>query len=390
MDTSDQDFMYEEIIFQQRILEDFIKDNNTIQNKFRKLSFDEIWLTGSGDSHCASLFGASLLNQLGINASAFTPMDLSNFHQSTAENPCLVAISVSGKTPRVLEVIIKFKQKYPNSSVIGLTDNVKSDLYRLCTHPVLIGASPSEALETSDYQDDIAKHYTGYHHDVAQTKTYFANILSLIKITQELSDMTDEFRQMILSALVNFDHWISKCEGWIQSHPISNPGKTMFVGSGIFHSLAQFAQYKLFEFTLPGLRQDIEEYAHTNYFTTDSKTTLVFLTPDGAHLTRAIEIINGALKDLIQPELYLISCKSDVGLKNHCVLPTPPSDLKPIWQEVILYLYSLVFIEWFTFHTAKNEGFDTNKFRGGIDSEKYVRGSYQTIRQSKILDSQNN
>ncbi|MHA2169537.1 MAG: SIS domain-containing protein [Candidatus Kariarchaeaceae archaeon] len=389
MDTPKQDYMYEEIIFQQRILEDFIKDNNTIQNKFGKLSFDEIWLTGSGDSHCVSLFGASLLNQLGINATAFTPMDLSNFHHSTPENPCLVAISVSGKTPRVLEVIIKFKQKYPNSSVIGLTDNVKSDLYRLCTHPILIGASPSEALKTSDYQDDIAKHYTGYHHDVAQTKTYFANILSLIKITQELSDMTGEFRQMITLALVDFDKWISICEDWVGSHPISHPNKTIFVGSGIFNSLAQFGQYKWFEFTLPGLKQDIEEYAHTHYFTTNTKTTLVFLTPSGAHFKRAEELIDGALKELIQPEIYLASCQSDPTLQNTCILPKPSSELSPIWQEVILYLYSLVFIEWLTYYTAKNEGYDTNRFRGGVDSEKYVRGSYQTIRQSKILDSQN-
>jgi glucosamine 6-phosphate synthetase-like amidotransferase/phosphosugar isomerase protein len=379
--------MYEEIISQQRILDNFNKTNKSTQHIFGKLSFDEIWLTGSGDSHCASLFGASLLNQLEIKATAFTPMDLSNFHQSAVENPCLIAISVSGKTPRVLEVIIKFKQKYPNSSVIGLTDNVKSELYRLSTHPVLINASPTEALESSDYQDDIAKQYTGYHHDVAQTKTYFANILYLIKIAQELSNITGELQETITLALSNFDQWISKCDNWVQSHPLSNPGKTIFVGSGIFSSLSQFGQYKWFEFTLPGLKQDIEEYAHTHYFTTDSKTSVVFLTPKGAHLKRVSELIDGALKELIQPEMYLTGCTSDLTIPNQCVMPAPPNDLTPIWQEVILYLFSLIFIEWLTYHTAKNEGFDTNRFRGGVDSEKYVRGSYQTIRQSKISDS---
>ncbi len=101
------------------------------------------------------------------------------------------------------------------------------------------------------------------------------------------------------------------------------------------------------------------------------------------------ELINGALKELIKPEIYLTGCESDLLLQNHCSLPTPQSDLEPIWQEVNLYLSSLIFIEWLSYYTAKKEGFDTNQFRGGVDSEKYVRGSYQTIRQSEISNIKN-
>ena len=35
---------------------------------------------------------------------------------------------------------------------------------------------PPETLETSSYVSEGAKEYTGYHHDVAQTKTYLANL----------------------------------------------------------------------------------------------------------------------------------------------------------------------------------------------------------------------
>ena len=39
---------------------------------------------------------------------------------------------------------------------------------------------------------------------------------------------------------------------------------------------------------------------------------------------------------------------------------------------------------WFMYYTARKQGFDTNRFRGGKDVEKYIIGSLSTIRKSKI------
>ena len=33
---------------------------------------------------------------------------------------------------------------------------------------------------------------------------------------------------------------------------------------------------------------------------------------------------------------------------------------------------------------AKEKGFNTNTFRGGVETEKYVTGSFATIRQSRL------
>ena len=378
------DFMREEILYQSEILAQCFKSPYEID--FLLTDFDEIWLTGSGDSHCASLFGAALGSLIGLSMRALTPMNASYFmNHNRAEAIVLIAISVSGKTNRVLEVVKKSRKKYDNHQTIGLTDNPHSDLYTLANHPLLINASPSDALESSDYKDGIAKLYTGYHHDVAQTKTYFANILAIISLLKN-----DFFANQ--GYLLNlFSSWLKSAEEITKNNPIKFPQKTIFIGAGLTASLAQFGQYKWFEYTFPGLHQDIEEYAHTHYFTTDEQTTLVFFAPTGPLLDRTLELITGALGNLIKPQMIVIT-DTDLTLEYDCscinVFQTTPSlqEVNGLDGELIYYLYALVVLEWYTYHTARDNGFDTNKFRGGADGEKYVRGSYHTIRKSVIKE----
>lgn len=386
-----EDFMKEEIYFQSEIYFNFLQQyNNSKALKYiETISCDEFWFTGSGDSHCASLFGSSSFNQLGISARDFKPMDLSNYFQSKVKNPCLIAISVSGKTPRVLEVIKKFKHNYPNAPVIGLTDNPESPLFKDATHSILIGASPPEVLATSEYSDEVAKQYTGYHHDIAQTKSYFANILWIIGLAIKISQPETNVIDALVDNQKNLKSWIEFTENWTRNTRLQYPKKTIFIGSGLFHSLAQFGQYKWFEFTFPGLNQDLEEYAHTHYFTTDMQTSLIFFGPFGNHLKRFEELFNGALQPLIKPEMFLLTESGSSNLlstEGLNILPLPSVSLKLpiIWREILYYLFSLVFIEWLAYSTARNAGLNTNTFRGGKEGDKYVRGSFNTIRKSKI------
>ncbi len=377
-----EDFMRDEIIYQQEILNRFHNKFTLEQIDIKK--FDEIWLTGSGDSHCAALFGAALANILGYTARAITPMNASYYMNHQRKMTLLLfAISVSGKTPRVLEVVKKVIKNYSNHKTIGLTDNPHSDLAKITDQPVILQASPSEVLESSDYKDGIAKLYTGYHHDVAQTKTFFANILYLIAfIYPRYFEQATFKKELILN-------WIQDAEHFVKSNPILYPQKTIFIGSGLMESLAQFGKYKWFEYTFPGLHQDIEEYAHTHYFITDEQTTIVFFAPSGPLLDRALELITGALGNLIKPQILLITNKH-VQLEYDCTILNifgstyTSEDSSTLIKELDYYLRALILLEWYTYHTARTKGFDTNQFRGGVDGEKYVRGSYQTIRLSKI------
>lgn len=394
--SNEHDYMREEILFQDVILEKAVANIEQIAEKFSSISirdFDELWLTGSGDSHCASIFGAFLFEKLGIKSRVFTPMDLSNFTSfSVVKRPLLIAISVSGKTPRVLEVVRKFKKYYSDPKIIGLTDNPESPIYKESTIPILINASPSKELLHSDYEDEIAKEYTGYHHDVAQTKSYFANLLMLTIFAYQgnLELFSDNFR----SYKSFFHDWMSKAEDLASKITLQYPHKTIFVSSGILRSIAQFGQYKWFEFTLPGMENDIEEYAHTHYFTTDSNTSIVFFAPEGPLLNRAKELIDGALGKLILPQILLIT---DIDMPEYeslerlnlinVSLSTENRNSGSILKELEYYFSALIYLEWLVYYTANQNGFNTSKFRGGVENEKYVAGSLYTIRKSKINDN---
>ena len=376
------DYMREEILFQSDIFKRFFDSQNLPTINLQK--FSEIWFTGSGDSHCASLFGSALANLQGYTARALTPMNASYFMNHNRDISLLLfGISVSGKTPRVLEVVQKVKKNYSTYKTVGLSDNPHSDLAKVADETIIIQASPSDVLEVSDYKDGIAKLYTGYHHDVAQTKTYFANLVYILAIIYPKFFTNKNYNHSL------FTNWLIKAEELAKNNPIKYPQKTIFVGSGLEESLAQFGKYKWFEYTFPGLHQDIEEYAHTHYFTTDQRTTVVFFAPKGPLLDRALELINGALGELIKPQIILITdttitLEHDVTVLYVLEDFSITSELSALDIELWYHIHALILLEWYTYHTARNNGFDTNKFRGGAEGEKYVRGSYHTIRKSKI------
>jgi glucosamine 6-phosphate synthetase-like amidotransferase/phosphosugar isomerase protein len=387
-----QDFMRDEI-------EEIPNLLTRVQEKFKKFNVvnnlhncHEFWFAGSGDSHCVSLYASSLFNQLNIPARSFVSMEISKFvHFSGRINPCLVAISVSGKTPRILEAVKKFKEKYPSQPVIGLTDNPHSQLYKDSTIKILIGASPAEALVYDDKSNSIVKEYDGYQNPIPQTKTYFFNILWISFLAYSLKNEIETFNTIISSFNKNFKEWTTKSEQWITSNPLTYPEKTIFIGSSLFRSLAQFGAYKWFEFTYPGLDQEIEEYAHTHYFTTESKTSLIFFSPNSIHFNRIRELLDGALIDLIKPEIFvfLSGIIKEGDLENYSDQKLLQIPFKSLYNteltiEVESYFYLMIPIFWLMYHTARKQGFDTNRFRGGREVEKYIKGSLSTIRRSKI------
>ena len=69
--------MREEINYQNDLLARCLKTPYNVSLELQ--NYDEIWLTGSGDSHCASLFGAALGSILGLPLKALTPMNASHF-----------------------------------------------------------------------------------------------------------------------------------------------------------------------------------------------------------------------------------------------------------------------------------------------------------------------
>ncbi|MFX0208206.1 MAG: SIS domain-containing protein [Candidatus Hodarchaeota archaeon] len=380
------DFMLSEMLEQPKILNSLLNNVNIkkIGRILRQSQIEKIILTGSGDSYCAAWFGAHLGQRWrpDLDIRHIAPFEFVNYYDPEyLQNSAVIGISVSGNTPRVIEAL-RFARKY-RAKTIGVTDNPQGRISTEVDHTLLIHASPPETLETSSYVTEGAKEYTGYHHDIAQTKTYLANLGALSLITAFSTSQEEVTLALIREAFELVNTAINQQQDYIK---ISNKltrgiSRIIFVSSGANGPTGLFGAYKMFEFSLNGFSCDIEEYCHTNYFITDENSFVIFIASDFPTFDRIKEIepvirdvINAKTLVLVNTDLYKESKKEP----HHLLVKTPKN-------EVLSPLIFTIPVEFLSYSIARSNGFDTNQFRGGKDTEKYVSGSYRTIRQSKIL-----
>jgi D-arabinose 5-phosphate isomerase GutQ len=290
----------------------------------------------------------------------------------------LVGISVSGRTVRVLEAAKRTLAA--GAKVVAVTDDAQSPLAELASVVWPIHASPSNSLDHTGYQDEKAKQYVGYHHDVAQTKTFWSVLLTLIRAAQTKLDWQDLLvHTSRLLSTTFYEPLLAKANSWSQS------GQTFFLGSGWAKIIARFGCYKMYEFNRLAHFTGIEEYCHTHYFITRAGDTIVFLVIDQDTAGRAGEIAP-VLHELFDARIIWLQPQSlDCG-----GLPANSSNymevvnLPPTNDPVVQFLDFVLAVEWLTYLTGRVGAPNINTFHAGYDTERLVVGTLRTIRQSAI------
>lgn len=334
-------------------------------------------LTGSGDSYCAALFGQWLMERQG-DGRALPALEASRIAKSLQPEDLLVAISASGRTVRVIEAASRALAN--GARVIAVTDNPESELARVATVTWPIQASPAEELNCTNYQDEDARQYVGYHHDVAQTKTFWATLLTLLRAARVKVDwqqLQGHTRHLLAASF--YRPLFRKAPSWAES------GQTFILGSGRCKILARFAAYKMFEFNRVAHFNGIEEYCHTHYFITRPGDTVVFLINDQDTAARAAEIVP-VLQELFQARIIWLHPRSR-GTE-------PPTwifrerldaiDLPTASGPGQQFLSFVLALEWVTYTIGRINAPDINTFHAGYDTERLVAGSLRTIRRSAI------
>lgn len=377
---NNEDYMMSEMI-EQILISDFysknlvINENGLISN-LDNLDIDKIIFTGCGDSFCAAWYGSELFNRLNTKNTFFSchfqPFNLNSYYSNKITNKTLiVGISVSGNTPRIVESF-KLSQK-KKCHFLAITDNPQGKLFEKSKHKILTHASPPDELLSTQYESQEAQQYVGYHHDVAQTKTYFSNLLALTQFVYAFnghSNPLKDIKKYITNAIE-----ISKQIG--EMIPIfADLNRYTFTGSGLNRSNAKFGEYKMCEFIQNGFSNDIEDFAHTQYFISDENSLVAFIGSD-TKSNRRISEIEPVLRNRINVKT-LSFMNERVGDSEYQFIFDLPSDklLSPL-------IYSIP-VEFLSYYIAKSKKLDTNKFRAGVDTEKYVSGSLNTIRKSKL------
>ncbi len=377
------DFMLSEILEQPTILNSIFKDEKlkNMAESIKAENYRKIILTGCGDSYCASWFGANLAKHWCTQylVEYYEPFEFVNYsNPKELKNTLVVGISVSGGTLRVLEAI-RFAQ-FHGAATLVITDNLQGKLAEETNKKILIHASPQESLLTTSYNSEAAKKYVGYQNDVAQTKTYIANLGTLSVLFAYLSTQSNNNLNKVKSAFSLVGKALDQREELIRiGRSLKNVSDNIiFVASGPNAPTGLFGAYKMFEFTLHGFSCDIEEFCHTRYFITTNKSTVILLASDEQSYNRVMEI-EPVIREYIHARTLILANESLVNENLISLLSfTMPEDpyLSPLVQTIPVELLS--------YSLARSKGFNTNIFRGGVETEKYVAGSYQTIRQSHL------
>jgi glucosamine--fructose-6-phosphate aminotransferase (isomerizing) len=378
------DYMLLEIQEQPKFLKELLesqkeKIHEKVANAVENKNVKRIVLTGCGDSYCAALTGEYAFAKQSYETNVMFPMELSRYRHKFSnfinEKTLLIPISVSGRTPRVIETVHAAKSK--NCTVLSITNNPESPLALLSDDYIYAKSSELKTITTTSYEGEISSKYVGYEHDVPQTKSYTAVQMTLLLIA--LSLQKDPNFEIIESVPETVSKIVGNKEIKELGVKSSESDRFIYCASGPNYGNALFAEFKMYEFSLMGFSKDIEEYCHTNYFMTEENTPVMFIAPEGESLKRLSEIAP-VLKEKINAEPIILSNK-EPDFKYGNWIKIPYSGL----EEYSIIPYGIappIFAYW----VAKEKGLNVNTFRGGIEQEKYVEGSYHTIRESKIKD----
>ncbi|HEV8697462.1 MAG TPA: SIS domain-containing protein [Candidatus Limnocylindrales bacterium] len=243
---------------------------------------DEVILSGCGDSHFAGIaVRLAFERAAGVRCRAVEALELARYEVRYVRSrpaPLLVAVSYSGEVGRTIEAAATAHRF--GWHTMALTGRPAGRLAATVERPILmevptLGFSPG-------------------------TSTYAAMITALLVLASELAlvggrvaeaealdDALARVRELARDTLASAESAARGAAEVIAAAPI-----TTFLGAGPSRAAAAFGAAKLFEGPQRyGVAQDLEEWAHEQYFISGPSTPIVVVAPSGASHDRALELL---------------------------------------------------------------------------------------------------
>ena len=298
-----------------------------------------IYLVGCGDSHYAGLATRFAFERwTGIPTEALESLEFSRYAVDAADPRALViAVSNSGRVVRTVECARVARER--GIATLGLTYNASSRL-----------AETSDMLLPWSYPD------VGFG---PGTLSYLASLVGLYAAAVRLGQISGRLddtaaRDMLdridavgqsLEATIAANHVIA--EHVAGSLPEGDP--VCIIGGGPNYATALFGMAKFIEAAAyPAIGQELEEWAHEQYFCTAPGTTTVVIAPPGASVDRAREQLH-AIRDVGGHALVVCDTSdADTAALADAVLPIQAPDdelLSPLVTAAPLELVALRFAQ---------------------------------------------
>jgi glucosamine--fructose-6-phosphate aminotransferase (isomerizing) len=335
-----------------RIRELVMRDAGTLQ---------EVVLTGCGDSHYAGLATRLAFERAaGVRCRAPEALELARYevrYVPGSPPPLLVALSHSGEVGRTIEATAT--AAVAGWHTVAFTGRADGRLARTAERTVLmqvptLGFSPG-------------------------TSTYVAMVAALLVLAAELarargrSIEADEVDQALALApgLAAETLEMSAAPAGAAAARIADAAVTTYLGAGPSRASAAFGAAKLFEGPQRyGVVQDLEEWAHEQYFVSGPATPVVVVAPSGASRDRAGELL--AEMDYIGAPSVLVSDRIDDPIAAHADVCLPVAAGMPELASPLLTCLPLALVGFFV-----AEALGTRSY--GFPSVEHEVEHYETI-----------
>ncbi len=265
---------------------------STLSREFCQ-SFDHLYLMGCGDSHHVSLATQLAFRVLaGIETEALTAMHFARYIVDSLQHPqrCLVAgASVSGEVSRTLEGMLLARKA--GAQVLALTATPTSRIARAADVVVDTTQPP--------FQDPEGMVIPG-------VRSYVANQVGLLLLAIYFGEQrghisqkeADRYHQLIYNLADAINSTIEMNEKLVKdlANQWAEEDEFIFCGSGPGYAAALFSAAKILEASGDAaLGQDLEEWAHLQYFAKKVSTPTFIISGGERDGSRAREVVTAAL-----------------------------------------------------------------------------------------------
>ncbi len=258
------------------------------------LSLKRLYVTGCGDSHHVALTTELAFEALaGIPTEPMTALQFARYGVGYIPDTgpgtnAVIGISASGEVSRTLETLVLAPQ-------YGAT-------------PIALTATPSSQVGQAGeliLSSAIAPFPSDPDEVIPGVRSYLANQLALYLLAVRVGEVrgaltsaeAGRLRKELLSLADIAEKTIEVCAPLAQglAQEWADAKEFVFAGGGPNFGTALFSAAKVLEASGdPALGQDMEEWAHLQYFTRDESTPTFLITAGDRDLSRAIEVAEAA------------------------------------------------------------------------------------------------
>ncbi len=298
------------------------------------LSLKRLYIVGCGDSHHAALsteLAFEILTNLSVepmNSMQFARYAAGFIPKSGPKTNLVIGISVSGAVARTAEAVRMGSQA--GATTVALTAAPDS----------LLAKTAQIMLEVPVPEFSMPEGIV-----IPGIRSYFTNQVALLLIAVRIAEVRGELknseavevRAEIRGLAELAEQTIKECEPIVKQavQDWTDAKEFVFTGSGPNFATALFAAAKVLEASGDSaLGQDVEEWAHLQYFAKEVRTPTFIITAGERDLSRAKEIAIAVKK--IGRRVAVISPKSVSGLIKHANYHFPIPPVREMFSPIIM------------------------------------------------------